>query len=190
MVLAAGGSRRLGSPKQLLSWQGRSLVRRAVDAALGAGCQPVYVVVGCRGPEVSAELSDADVVIVSNPAWEEGLSTSIAAGVRAATATAHPDALLLLLVDQPHVSAAVLECLLAAFDGGIAASRYGGTLGVPAVFGRHHFQALAHLSGDRGARSLLESAGVCAVDFEAGVVDIDTPEDWRSLTAPGRGGPE
>ena len=155
MVLAAGGSRRLGAAKQLLRWHGSSLVRRAVEAALGSRCQPVYVVVGSGAGEVAAELSDTDAVIVDTPAWREGLSSSIAAGVRAATGEASPAALLLMLVDQPYVSAEVLDGLLAAFDGGIAASRYAGTLGVPAVFGRAHFEALIRLSGDRGARPLL-----------------------------------
>ncbi|MFP6630440.1 MAG: nucleotidyltransferase family protein [Myxococcota bacterium] len=185
VVLAAGGSRRLGAAKQLLRWHGSSLVRRAVEAALGSRCQPVYVVVGSGAGEVAAELSDTDAVIVDNPAWREGLSSSIAAGVRAATGEAGPAALLLMLVDQPHVSAEVLDGLLAAFDGGIAASRYAGTLGVPAVFGRAHFEALIRLSGDRGARPLLEAEGerVRAVDFEAGAVDIDTLEDWSALAA-------
>ncbi len=195
MVLAAGGSRRLGAPKQLLAWQGSSLVRRAVEAALGSRCHPVYVVVGSRADEVAAELSDTDAVVVDNPAWEEGLSSSIAAGVRAATDEADPEALLLMLVDQPHVSADVLDRLLAAFDGGVAASRYAGTLGVPAVFGRGHFRALTRLSGDHGARPLLESEGerVRAVDFEAGAVDIDTSEDWSAfaaLTSGASGDPE
>ena len=183
VVLAAGGSLRFGAPKQLLRWQGSSLVRRAVEAALGSGCRPVYVVAGNARGEIAAEISDTDAVLVDNPAWQDGLSTSIAAGVRAATEEADPAALLLMLVDQPHVSAAVLAGLLAAFDGGIAASRYAGALGVPAVFGRAHFEALTRLRGDRGARALLEAEGdrVRGVDFEAGAVDIDTLEDWRAL---------
>jgi molybdenum cofactor cytidylyltransferase len=152
----------------------------------------VYVVVGSGADEVAAELSDTDAVVVDNPAWEEGLSSSIAAGVRAATAELEPAALLLMLVDQPHVSSGVLDRLLAAFDGGIAASRYAGTLGVPAVFGREYLPVLTRLTGDRGARSLLESEGerVRAVDFEAGAVDIDTPEDWSAFATLDSGDPE
>lgn len=194
MVLAAGGSRRLGAPKQLLTWRGTSLVRRAVAAALGAGCHPVYVVVGNRAGEVTAELSGEDAVIVENPAWEQGLSSSIAAGVRAATSGTPPDALLLVLVDQPHLSAELLGRLLGAFDGGIAACRYAGTLGVPAVFGSEYFPALTRLTGDRGARALLEvqseAEHVRSVAWEEGAIDIDTAEDWEALSredpSPGR----
>lgn len=185
VVLAAGGSRRLGVPKQLLCWHGSSLVRRAVGAALGSGCRPVYVVVGSQAQEVVAELSDTRAVVVENSAWQQGLAGSIAAGVRAATADAEPAALLLMLVDQPHVSVDVLARLRSAFDGGIAAARYAGTLGVPAVFGRQYFRALLRLQGDRGARSLIESEvkSVRSIDCEEAAVDIDTPQDWSAFEA-------
>ena len=175
----------MGTPKQLLRWHGVSLVRRAVAAAQASQCTAVYVVVGSQAEHVAAELAETDAVLVENPAWQQGLSGSIAAGVRAAVADRDPAALLLMLVDQPHVSEALLDHLLAVFDGGMAACRYAGTLGVPAVFGREHFAALEQLQGDRGARSLLESQGehVRAVSFDRGAVDIDTPEDWNAVEA-------
>lgn len=183
VVLAAGGSRRLGTPKQLLRWHGVSLVGRAVAAAEASQCAAVYVVTGSHAELVAAELAETDAVLVENPAWEQGLSGSIAAGVRAAVADRDPAALLLMLVDQPHVSRALLDRLLAVFEGGMAACRYAGTLGVPAVFGREHFASLERLQGDRGARSLLESEGerVRTVSFDRGAVDIDTPEDWNAV---------
>ena len=189
-MLAAGGSRRLGTPKQLLRWQGQSLVRRAVAAAQASRCAAVYAVLGSEADRVAAELAETDAVLVENPAWQQGLSGSIAAGVRAVVADRDPAALLLMLVDQPHVSAALLDRLLAVFDGGMAACRYGGTLGVPAVFGREHFSALERLEGDRGARSLLDSEGerVRSLRFDLGAVDVDTPADWDAVEAGGPAG--
>jgi molybdenum cofactor cytidylyltransferase len=188
LVLAAGGSSRMGSAKQLLEVDGRSLVRRATDAALQSRCASVRVVTGCEADRVAAEVVGTGALVVRNAAWRDGLSASIAAGVSAATADAQPDGILVLLGDQPHVDSEVLDALLAAFSGepdAIAACAYAGRVGVPAVFGGSWFAELRRLSGDRGARDLLQDVRnrVRVVAFEAAALDIDTPEDWASYLA-------
>ena len=184
VVLAAGASRRMGTPKQLLRYRGESLVRRAALAALASRCRAVHVVVGAGAEEVAACLTGLDVVPVPNPRWAEGLSRSIACGVASVLARGSPDAVLLVVCDQPLVTSAVLDRLVDAFDGSperVVASRYAGVLGTPALFGSAHFAALQQLVGDRGARSLLGAA--IEVDFASGAVDVDTPADWDALVA-------
>jgi molybdenum cofactor cytidylyltransferase len=176
----------MGEPKQLLSYRGVSLVRRAALAALGSRCRPVHVVLGANADAVAASLEGLDVVQVANAAWAEGLSSSIARGVSSLLERGSPAAALLVLCDQPFVTSAVLDRLLDAFDGSaeqVVASRYAGVLGTPALFGAAHFPALRQLVGDRGARSLLEveSGSLRVVDFALGEVDVDTPDDWRAL---------
>lgn len=188
LVLAAGGATRMGRPKQLLPLAGIPLVRRAVEAALGSRCRRVRVVVGAHAREVAGAVVASGVEIVENPDWRDGLASSIAAGMRATVASDPPEGVLVVLADQPSVTALVLDGLLDAFadaPAAIAACAFSDALGPPAVFGAAHFEALASLGGDRGARALLESHrdGVRVVPFEGAARDIDTPEDYAALLA-------
>jgi CTP:molybdopterin cytidylyltransferase MocA len=193
-LLAAGSSRRLGQPKQLVELDGRPLVRRAAEAALAAGCEPVFAVLGAHAGEVAAALAELPVLPLRNEAHEEGLASSIRVAAAAAErATPACDGLLLFLVDQPRVGAALLARLAARFaEGGgerIAACTYAGTVGAPAIFPRARFPALAALRGPRGAKPLLEAerGRVLEVTFPEGGVDVDTAEDLAALR--GRGVP-
>ena len=184
VVLAAGASRRLGRPKQLVEVGGEALVRRAARAVLEAGCAPVLVVTGAGAAAVETALAGLAVACVRNDAFEEGLASSIRAGVAAAARSAPPcDGALLALVDQPAVDAALLRRLLAEFERALGARAvacaYAGGLGVPALFPRPLFPELAALHGDGGAKPVLEArAGeVIAVPFPAGALDLDTEED-------------
>lgn len=183
IVLAAGGSSRLSQPKQLLRFEGESLVRRAACAALGADCTPVVVVVGREREPVVAALHDLPVTFMPNDLWEGGMGTSIRAGVRALSDC---DALIIMACDQPHVNATLIRQLVARHEETqkpMIASAYAGTLGVPALFGRSCFEQLLSLADEQGAKVLLTARpnDVAQIDFPEGAIDIDTPEDWARL---------
>jgi CTP:molybdopterin cytidylyltransferase MocA len=178
-VLAAGASRRLGKPKQLVSVEGQELVRRMAEVTLQSGCQPVAVVLGAHAAEVSAAVANLPVVCLSNPEWSEGMGSSVRVAAGWASGNAL-DALMLVLVDQLRLSSEHLDALRAASDQGqrIAASAYQGVLGVPALFPRRFFPELRALEGDSGARQLLRrDSPVTAVDWPDGVYDLDQMAD-------------
>lgn len=186
IVLAAGGSRRLGRSKQLVRYRLRPLVVHAVTAARRAlPAAPLIVVVGAEALKVRLVLRRDGCVasVVANARWAEGLATSLHAGLAAAPRDAR--AALVLLVDQPRVDAAALERLLRAWrrrPGLPAAARYEGRSGVPAVLPRRHWRALRSLQGDQGARAWLRGVRtLTSVDMPEAVVDIDTPADLAKL---------
>ncbi len=187
VVLAAGGSTRLGAPKQLLEYEGEPLVRRAARAALAAGAAPVLVVVGAHADRVGAALEGiAGVRVVEHAGWSDGLASSLAAGLRALL-DEPVDAVLVTLCDQPHVGAAELASLVAecAPARPIVAAEYAGIAGVPIVVARTHVAELLTLSGDRGAGGWLRAraALVTRVPLPAAALDVDTPEDAARLSA-------
>jgi len=184
IILAAGASTRLGGQaKQLIQWEGRSLLRRMVDEALATDLRPVVVVLGARKAEVAPELDHLPITIIDNPFWEQGLSTSVKTGLAALYLTQKElDGVLFLLTDQPHVGSGVIRQLVHVFQEsgkGMVACRYQGRLGVPALISRDYFTELLALEGDQGARRVIAAhAEDCAVvEFEAGGTDLDTPED-------------
>lgn len=187
IVLAAGGSSRLGRPKQLVVCQGESLLRRTVKAAIEGGCAPVVVVVGSAAERIAAEIADLAVITVPNNDWQRGLGTSIRAGLQALVAAERDAAAVVLLAcDQPHVSGSVVAELVRRFResrNAIVASRYAGTVGIPALFDRSLFAPLRELPDDCGAKHLIESsvAEITFVAFKEGAIDIDTPADFAAL---------
>jgi molybdenum cofactor cytidylyltransferase len=181
IVLAAGGSSRMGRPKQLLPFDGRTLLRRVVAAALDAGCHPVVVVLGAFRELLRQESSDLPVAAIDNPDWEAGPGTSINAGM---TAIGAADAVVFLVCDQPFVDARHIQRLIDAWRASglpMAASAYADTLGVPALFDASCFADLRAVAPHEGAKKLLTNRPnlVAAVSFPAGAVDLDTPEDLR-----------
>jgi molybdenum cofactor cytidylyltransferase len=179
VVLAAGGSVRLGRPKQLLAWDGVPLVRRAAEAALRSKCRQVLVVTGAQDAEVRTALAGLPLRVVRNEAWRAGVASSIRAGVGEAR-RGDCQAAICMVCDQAALTPAHLDRLIAAYDAGASrvASRYDGRLGVPALFARALFDELLALDGDEGARHLLRaSPDVVPVDWPEGAFDVDTPAD-------------
>jgi len=189
LILAAGGSGRFGRPKQLLVFQGETLVRRAVRGASEAAITCVAVVVGASGAAIKNELRDTSAAIVPNPDWQRGLGTSIRCGLRyLLAAVSDLDAVVIVACDQPFVESGTIAALIAEQEKSgkpMVASRYAKTLGIPALFDRSCFAELLALPDDSGAKVLIESrAGdVAEISFEQGAIDIDTPADFEYLTS-------
>lgn len=176
VVLAAGASRRLGSPKQLQMLHGKPLLYRAVRVAAEAGCSPVVVVLGAEAEKIRAACPLDDVVVVINGGWEEGMASSLRLGVETCRLIARQaEGLIVMTCDQPAMTADHLRELMQRKSA--TASRYGGRNGVPAFFPASDFDALLKLRGDTGARDLIANAE--AIDLEGGEVDIDTVEDME-----------
>jgi CTP:molybdopterin cytidylyltransferase MocA len=175
-VLAAGASRRLGRRKQLLPFEGGTLLGRIASRVCQTTCARVAVVLGAAADSIAPVLADIPVEIVRNDGWEEGIASSI----RCATAWARGQdatALLLSVADQPRLSVAHLDALLAGFaqHGSAIGSRYAGVLGVPAIFDRRWFPQLDALTGEHGARGVLAIAGAESIDWPDGAFDLDEP---------------
>ena len=187
VVLAAGPSTRMGRPKQLLQFSGQTLVRRAASVAVEAGCRPVVVVTGAHAVATREALSGLDVQEAKNQEWPSGISSSIRVGVEAVVRTSPSTAaILLMLCDQPFVTQELLARIVAAHretGRSIIASSYGGSYGVPALFGKKYFAQLTALEGSVGAKQLIQKhiADVQLVDFPQGEIDIDTPDDLSRL---------
>ena len=200
LLLAAGGSTRLGTPKQLLRDEtGVPLVARAASQLLSAGCGPVIVVTGAAYGPVSDALTGLAVTVVHNPAHREGMGSSIRCGVWALTIVSNDVAgVLIAACDMPQIDSEHYRRLCVTSAHGIhrTGSAYMAErcadavpllLGIPAVFPLADFGALQRLSGDRGARALLAQPGTRSVPSIRCMFDLDTPSDvaaWRATEAP------
>jgi len=184
LVLAAGSSTRMGRPKQLIEYRGKTLLERSLEAAIGGGCDPLIAVLGAHAEAVRNGVGNRRVECVVNEDWRAGMSASIRIGVEA-LAGRDVSAALLLPCDQPRLEAAVVRRVLGAFDGRpgrIVACEYAGTIGIPVLFECSRFAELTLLSGDRGAREILNRhpQEVVRVAWPAGAHDIDRPEDLHA----------
>ena len=188
IVLAAGASRRYGSPKQLLRHRGETLIARSVRLARLAGADFVHVVLGYRAEQIRPALQwgymqSGETIVLRNARWRDGMGRSLACGVRALDRRAQ--GLLVCLADQPLVEAGDLARLVRVWrssPGCAVASRYGGKHGVPAIFPRACFRALRSLSGDRGAQAILATlADVRSVPMPGAAADIDEPQDLANF---------
>ncbi len=192
LILAAGAGTRMGGPKALLEFRGRLLIERAIDSARAGGCGQVMAVLGAAAGEVQrrADLRGARVVV--NQGWNEGIGSSLRAGLFELTRdtefdeteSAAVDAALVLLVDQPLVGADAVRAVLGAWRAGarLAAASYGGRRGHPVLLGREHWSAAAReAAGDVGARAFLAAPAAQLVlvpcDAVADPRDLDVPAD-------------
>ena len=180
LVLAAGGSRRFGGLKQVVELQGKSLLRRAVECAVAVVENRVLVILGIKAKKLEREIRDYDIQIIENLNWENGVASSIRAGISALPE--HCNGVLILFCDQPFITMTHLRELIGAWNrdqSKIIASRYSKTFGVPAIIPRKYFTAMMKLTGDKGAKSIIleNREHVESVELPEAAFDIDTQSD-------------
>ena len=189
VLLAAGRGTRFGddSPKTLARLGRRPLVTHAVAAATMSGLRPLVVVVGCQAADVGAAAGTL-AEIVENPDWEEGMSSSLRAGLATLLPDATVTAVAVALADQPRIGAESYRRLVAAHREGaqLAVATYDGKWGHPVLIGRSHFEEAMRMTGDEGARSLLSAHDVVEVpcDGTGDASDVDTPADLAAMEGP------
>ena len=185
LILAAGNSSRLGSPKQLIEFEGQTLIERITETALSIS-EEVLIVLGGNSELILPKLERFNNVIstIYNPDWKEGMGTSIRIGVE--KLAENSDLIIILLADQPFISKVLLQNMLQSYEktqNPIVSCTYSNTLGVPILFDKSVFFELLKLNGDKGAKSFLHlyKNRISTIDFPEAIVDIDTLEDVENL---------
>lgn len=187
VLLAAGASVRLGKPKQLLTYKGKSFLQNMVSAARNSHLNPIIVVLGAYAALIKREITGNNVHIVHNQDWKEGIASSIRSGIRAlAKINPDSDATILMVCDQPYITSSLLNDLLAEQQKTrkpIVAACYSDIAGTPALFHKTFFPELLLLKGDKGAGRILQHQTelVATVSFTMGVIDIDTTDNYEML---------
>jgi molybdenum cofactor cytidylyltransferase len=183
IVLAAGASTRLGAPKQLLKYNGITLLRRTVETVLLSKAESIHVVFGFEAEKMQLEIAGLPVDVIINPNWQRGISTSIQSGIQ--SLEPNIDAAIIVLCDQLKLSTDILNKLIdtyASTRAPIITCKYVGTVGVPAMFDYRIFPELLTLEGDLGAKKIIErhTKERIEIDFLGGEIDIDTNADQRT----------
>ena len=187
LIIAAGESKRMGCPKQLLNIEGETLINRMIHIVKKAVSFPVYVVLGASAEIIQSQLPKLDVKIVHNAHWQEGMASSIRIGLNTAKAQ-NPalDGVMVVVCDQPYITENTITALLQLQeekDTPIAAAYYNDVMGTPALFHQSIFNEILALKGDMGAKKIIQSRPeeVAKLHFEKGLLDIDTKEDYQVL---------
>ncbi|MBS1502625.1 MAG: nucleotidyltransferase family protein [Bacteroidetes bacterium] len=187
VILAAGGSARLGTPKQLLKYNDESLLQRAINTAKGSEAGKVILVLGASRQKIISETDTSGTDLVVNPDWQSGMSSSIVSGIKALKKLEPvPSSVILMVCDQPFVTSALLNTLIAehrSTNKQIIACAYEGVAGTPVLFSSTLYDQLLSLEGDAGAKKIIMANAdkVATVTFELGATDVDTLDDYKSL---------
>ena len=187
VILAAGASTRLGKPKQLLEYHGKTLLDHSVNEAINAKADAVVVILGKNAGLLQNGIDKEKATVVINKDWEEGMASSVRLGLDTLlTIKPYIDAVIFMVCDQPHISSSVLNELITTQQKTtrqIVTCNYGESIGPPALFHKKYFRELAKLNGDIGARNIIQQNmhDVATVLFPEGKIDIDTKEDYDAL---------
>ena len=182
ILLAAGSSSRLGRAKQLIEFQGKTLIQKAIDEANKSQANCLVLVLGANAELIQTGFDITSTPYIVNSDWQQGMSSSMQAGLRFLMEKEAIDQVVLMLCDQPFVDASLIDQLItskADSGKGIVAAAYSDTLGVPALFDKRYFEELLELTGSEGAKKVIFNhlLEVHALDFPLGAVDLDTEED-------------
>lgn len=188
ILLAAGNSSRMGTAKQLLSYQGKTFLDRTIDTALEVFNQDqIILVLGADHNEIASKIENKNIQISINDDWQSGMASSIKAGLE--TLKKHiPDLehCFISVCDQPFLTSEIFAEMFQLKENSnknIIAARYSDTIGVPALFSKKNFEALMELSGEQGAKKIIQRnmEDVETFEFENGAIDIDTKVDYENL---------
>lgn len=183
IILAAGSSGRLGYPKQLVGFRGKSLLQHSIDVAESVDFKTKILILGAKAEEIESKLDIRNFEVVYNENWKDGMGTSISKGISEAIKLEKElDHILILLSDQPFVTGKkIQELIQVQLDSKTPAtfSEYADEVGVPAIFSREVFSKLKKLKKDQGAKKLILKNQIefKTVKFEGGNFDVDTAED-------------
>lgn len=187
VILAAGASTRMKTPKQILRFEGKTFLRRAVETAIKTECEKICVVLGANFELIKKEIEDLPAKICFNENWQKGMSSSLQAGLKnLLSGEENLSGVLVMLCDQPFVDADLLNRLIEDFQNGenlIAACEYAGIIGVPAIFSSKLFDEIWDLKQEHGAKILIKkyADSVKKISAPQAEFDIDTPQDFSEL---------
>lgn len=188
ILLAAGASRRMGTPKQLLAWNGITLIEHQIQTLLKTG-QKVYVVLGANASEILPFIKSYNVTTIIYKKWNSGMGNSIAFSITYLQKNNNfLQGVLITLVDQPLISVSHYNSLLKKFDPNleqiVVSVSDKGWEGVPAIFHKNHFHELKKLKGEKGAKNIIKSLDKTVVKATASnlLTDIDTPKVYHELS--------
>jgi molybdenum cofactor cytidylyltransferase len=188
ILLAAGSSSRLGRPKQLLQYDGQTLLQRSLEAANTSSLSPVILVLGADAETIQQQLHSIDVHVAVNANWKEGMASSIRLGIEnLKNISSSAEGAIIMMCDQPFVTASLLNSLVDSHNNTgkpVVTCSYADTYGPPTFFHKSIFPELLQLKGDIGARSIVKQHAdeVEAVVFPEGDVDVDTEADYERLS--------
>ena len=187
VILAAGASTRLGKPKQLLQYRGKTLLAHAINEAVNSNADAIVVILGKNADQFKKEIDDRKVRVAVNSSWEEGMASSLRLGLGTLlNDKPYIDAVIFMVCDQPHVLSSILNELIVTQQKStkqIVTCNYGDSIGPPALFHKKYFKDLMKLSGDTGARKIIQQNmnDMTTIVFPEGEIDIDTEEDYEKL---------
>ncbi|HBB18120.1 MAG: molybdenum cofactor cytidylyltransferase [Syntrophus sp. RIFOXYC2_FULL_54_9] len=189
IVLAAGESKRMGRPKQMLAWQGKTLLRHVLESLITSDADEIILVLGHEAEAVRKSATELQIKVVINPDYKQGMASSLRQGLLALDPRS--EAFLVLLADQPGIGPDIINHMIREFQQanpkrGIVRPVYHGLRGHPVLIGAQYLQEARQLQGDVGARQILMNhpEDILEIDVDQDVVlkDIDTPEEYQQYT--------
>ncbi len=187
LLLAAGSSSRMGKPKMLLPFNGKTFLQHAIDEIKATTNTELVIVTGCYHDLLKDILLLQQIPFIENENWEDGMGSSLQKGIRYVLKQySNAAAVIIMVCDQPCISSDLLNELMEAKQHsgkGVIAAAYNGTTGTPVLFDKKYFNELALLTGQYGAKKIVQKnqEDVADIPFPLGAVDIDTADDYEAL---------